>query len=131
MMRRSIRWRRGFTLIELLVVVAIIALLISILLPSLSEAREQVKVAKCLANYRQLMTATTMYFMDWNDGYPYMTTNPSGNGICSWQYGGKTCDDYWREEDSSAPTFFSLPFGDTEGSRVTRSTSAVRCWYTA
>jgi prepilin-type N-terminal cleavage/methylation domain-containing protein/prepilin-type processing-associated H-X9-DG protein len=43
----------GFTLIELLVVVAIIALLIAILLPSLAQAREQAKRAKCLSNLRE------------------------------------------------------------------------------
>ena len=56
--------RRGFTLIELLVVVAIIALLISILLPSLQGAREQGKKAVCLANFRQIAQASHSYAND-------------------------------------------------------------------
>lgn len=53
--------RRAFTLIELLVVVAIIALLIAILLPSLQRAREQGRKAKCLANLANVGKATLQY----------------------------------------------------------------------
>ncbi len=52
---------RGFTLIEILVVVAIIALLISILLPSLSKAREQTRMQVCKSNMRQVMTGMLLY----------------------------------------------------------------------
>ncbi len=55
---------RGFTLIELLVVIAIIALLVAILIPALSRAREQGKRAVCLNNLRQLLLAWTMYAED-------------------------------------------------------------------
>lgn len=69
-MRHASSRRRGFTLIELLVVVAIIALLISILLPSLREAREQAKIAKCLANLKQIALAGVQYKNTYN-ALPY------------------------------------------------------------
>src|SRR5687768_11371402 len=55
--RQSImsKYARGaFTLIELLVVVAIIALLLAILIPSLTEARDQARSARCLANMQDM-----------------------------------------------------------------------------
>jgi prepilin-type N-terminal cleavage/methylation domain-containing protein len=51
----------GFTLIEVLVVVAIIALLLSILLPSLQAAREQARWSTCLANMASLPKAVVMF----------------------------------------------------------------------
>lgn len=57
----------AFTLIELLVVVAIIALLIAILLPSLARAREMSKGVACLSNLRQLSTGWHLYADDHKD----------------------------------------------------------------
>src|SRR3954471_369177 len=84
--------RRGFTLIELLVVVAIIALLIAILLPSLGRAREQANRTTCQANVGGMSKAMAVYAADNSDQYPIVApgagtlvnnglgNNPSGVG---------------------------------------------------
>jgi prepilin-type N-terminal cleavage/methylation domain-containing protein/prepilin-type processing-associated H-X9-DG protein len=76
--------RTGFTLIELLVVVAIIALLVSILLPSLNKAREQAKAAVCASQLRSFGQASAVYESEYSsfapsDPYWYMPLDPKGN----------------------------------------------------
>ncbi len=100
------RMKAGFTLIELLVVVAIIALLISILLPSLADAREQAKVTKCLANYRQITNSTIQYFMDYDDNFPFWLAGDPPPGACSWYYGGKTS---WKDGIYGPSSDYYLP----------------------
>ncbi len=77
--RRPARSRRAFTLIELLVVVAIIALLVSILLPALGQAKEHGRRAVCLSNLHHLGVAFKQYFHDYDDVLPTATMMPSLN----------------------------------------------------
>ncbi len=67
--------RKAFTLIELLVVVAIIALLISILLPSLSRARELSKRLVCAANVKGIGTSCKIYANENDDTWPIVPFN--------------------------------------------------------
>ncbi len=76
--RRGARRSTGFTLIELLVVVAIIALLISILLPSLSKARELSRRTACAANMGAFARASLIY-AEGNAGVLPTAEPPSGN----------------------------------------------------
>jgi prepilin-type N-terminal cleavage/methylation domain-containing protein/prepilin-type processing-associated H-X9-DG protein len=62
--------KAGFTLIELLVAIAIIALLMAILVPSLRMAKRQAQSTRCMANLRQLGLAWTLYTGDYDEHLP-------------------------------------------------------------
>jgi len=62
--------RNAFTLIELLVVISIISLLVSILLPTLSQARGAARSIQCQANLRSVGQVSIMYANDWEGYFP-------------------------------------------------------------
>jgi prepilin-type N-terminal cleavage/methylation domain-containing protein len=70
----------GFTLVELLVVIAIIAVLASLLLPSLSAAKARALTTSCLNNQRQLGVAWALYASESNDRLP-LNLGGATNGI--------------------------------------------------
>lgn len=79
----------AFTLVELLVVLAIIAILVALLLPSLKRANEQAKRVQCMANMRSLIAGTILYANDWKDVMVFNNWGPNDTtGYKGWLYNG-------------------------------------------
>ncbi len=83
MTRMELEARDGFTLIELLVVVAIISVLAAMLLPALSNARDQARKVVCASNLKQIAIGMRMYLDDHN-GYFWLLSTNEPDGILWW-----------------------------------------------
>jgi prepilin-type N-terminal cleavage/methylation domain-containing protein len=115
-MKRSLR--KGFTLIELLVVVAIIALLIAILLPSLGRARELANRSTCAANVRGIIQTMVIYSQDHVDTFPLVeeltsasyVNNPGGGN-------GQTTSATYTDPNQEQQTSYTSGVGNNDPAR--------------
>ena len=85
-LRRSYRKQLAFTLIELLVVIAIIAILASLLIPSLAKAKDKAQMATDLNNVKQILLASHMYATDNADALAHPTWGSDLTGPDGWAY---------------------------------------------
>ncbi len=92
--------KRAFTLIELLVVISIIALLVSILMPSLNQARERARRLLCASNQRQIGLSLHMYSGTNNDKLPM-----NMRGVWLWDIAYSTAD-YIIKTGGDRKTFY-------------------------
>ncbi len=110
-MNRHYSTRSAFTLIELLVVISIVALLISILLPALKDARQAAERMKCLANQRQIGLAVTSYAHA-NDDY------------IVW---GKIDGMSWTQQKAPVPAHFGYDKWDADKFTAFNAPTVLNC----
>ncbi|MCH8052743.1 MAG: prepilin-type N-terminal cleavage/methylation domain-containing protein, partial [Planctomycetes bacterium] len=112
----------GFTLVELLVVIGIIALLISILLPSLARAREQSRMTKCVSNQREIGKGAAVFQNDHKDRLQLVASQRVVGGT-----GGQSAVD---RVDPTRTTFeyYDYPENEYDGSLASLRNKELVIW---
>lgn len=94
----------GFTLVEMLAAIAIIALLLSLLLPTLSRSKVEARKAQCLSNLRQIALAIEVYTTDNEQRFPSNYDGMAGRELVpNWAY-GNMADSVDRRDGQSLTT---------------------------
>jgi prepilin-type N-terminal cleavage/methylation domain-containing protein len=116
---QPLRRTHAFTLVELLVVIGIIAILVSVLLPTLARARESANRTQCLSNLRQIAVFLNMYAnvnrqqvpigtssggAVGRDVAPACSSAPRSKATCGTRTTPSTTSGRHREMKSAAPT---------------------------
>lgn len=114
MMVKQRKSRIAFTLIELLVVLAIISLLVSILLPSLQQARDLARRAVCSSNMRSIVYGFQLYATDSKESLPPLYRWPQGTG----NYWANIVGPYFDQQETAycGVNYLSCPTTQTDGS---------------